>query len=269
MTELPAPEPRRPRHILTRVAIALRRQDWAAVTVEFLVVVVGVFIGLQATNWNNDLADRRQEAGILRDIVSDLRQDREELAQGRANALRRIAAAGYVLEKATGSRLTTLNGPRIDSLSLGLGTPVPVTAPPDDADRRALWPAVVTGYYPTPSTTAFDALTSAGRLDLIRDTSLVRQLQAYRLELNGLSATQNNALRPQIIGVRQVGEAHGLSAFAPVDEAVLIRDVAASPQLRATLESQMGWAVIHLAQIDAADRLAIALLARLKRAGVR
>ncbi|MDZ4363625.1 hypothetical protein [Brevundimonas sp.] len=265
------PPPPRQALILRRIAGHLRHQDWTAVIVEFLVVVLGVFIGLQATNWNNDLTDRRREAGILRDIVSDLHQDREELAAGRANALRRVAAAGHVLERATGRRLTTLHGPRIDNrnLSLGIGTPVPVTGPPDEADLLALWPAVVTGYYPTPSTTAFDALTSAGRLDLIRDAGLVRQLQAYRLVLDGLGATQNNALRPQIIGVRQVGETHGLSAFAPVDEDVLIREVAASPQLRATLESQLGWAVIHLAQIDSADRLAVALLARLDRAGFR
>ena len=30
----------------------LRRQDWTAVLVELVVVVVGVFIDLQASNWN-------------------------------------------------------------------------------------------------------------------------------------------------------------------------------------------------------------------------
>jgi len=98
----------------------------------------------------------------------------------------------------------------------------------------------VTGYYPTPSTTAFDSLLSAGELRIIRDADLIREIQAYRLVLSGLNATQDNALRPMIIGVREIGEAQGLSAFGQVEEAELIRKVAASPQLTATIESQIG-----------------------------
>ena len=38
--------------ILRRVATALREQNWSTITIEFLLLVVGVFLGIQAANWN-------------------------------------------------------------------------------------------------------------------------------------------------------------------------------------------------------------------------
>lgn len=37
--------------ILRRLAAAVRRQDWFTVFVETMIVVFGVFIGLQVNNW--------------------------------------------------------------------------------------------------------------------------------------------------------------------------------------------------------------------------
>jgi hypothetical protein len=36
--------------ILRRITANFRRQDWSAVVIELIVVVVGVFLGLQASN---------------------------------------------------------------------------------------------------------------------------------------------------------------------------------------------------------------------------
>ena len=38
--------------MLRHVIAHLRRQDWTAVAIELVVVIVGVFIGVQASNWN-------------------------------------------------------------------------------------------------------------------------------------------------------------------------------------------------------------------------
>ena len=38
--------------ILRRLTTAFRKQDWFTVGVETLIVVFGVFIGLQVNNWN-------------------------------------------------------------------------------------------------------------------------------------------------------------------------------------------------------------------------
>ena len=45
--------------IYKRLAARQKRQDWVAVTIELALVVVGVFLGLQVSTWN----DQRRERG--------------------------------------------------------------------------------------------------------------------------------------------------------------------------------------------------------------
>lgn len=47
--------------ILRRIGEAVRRQDWFVVLVEVLVVIFGVFIGLQVDDWNKARLDRADE----------------------------------------------------------------------------------------------------------------------------------------------------------------------------------------------------------------
>ena len=45
--------------ILRRFAEALKQQNWAAIAIEFVLLVLGVFLGIQVANWNEALADER------------------------------------------------------------------------------------------------------------------------------------------------------------------------------------------------------------------
>ena len=38
--------------ILRRFAEALKQQNWSAVAIEFVLLVLGVFLGIQVANWN-------------------------------------------------------------------------------------------------------------------------------------------------------------------------------------------------------------------------
>lgn len=59
--------------ILRRVIDHVKHQNWTAVVLDFLIVVIGVFIGIQVSNWNAEVADRRTEMEYLRQLQSDLR----------------------------------------------------------------------------------------------------------------------------------------------------------------------------------------------------
>lgn len=61
--------------IFRRVFASLRRQDWAAVVVELVVVVAGVFIGLQASNWNEGLKTDEKAADFTQRLRADLREE--------------------------------------------------------------------------------------------------------------------------------------------------------------------------------------------------
>ena len=52
--------------ILRRLVTSIRKQDWFAVVIETLIVVMGVYLGIQLGNWN---AARQQQADADRYIV--------------------------------------------------------------------------------------------------------------------------------------------------------------------------------------------------------
>jgi len=61
--------------ILGRVTANLRRQDWTAVVVELAVVVIGVFIGIQASNWNAERETEGKAARFAESLKADMRAE--------------------------------------------------------------------------------------------------------------------------------------------------------------------------------------------------
>lgn len=57
--------------ILERLRRAVQRQDWFAVALEVLIVVVGVAIAFQVTAWGNERAAKAEEQKLLRGLQSE------------------------------------------------------------------------------------------------------------------------------------------------------------------------------------------------------
>ena len=57
--------------ILRRVIAHLRKQEWTAIAIDFVIVVVGVFVGLQVNNWNEARSERAREAFAIAALRSD------------------------------------------------------------------------------------------------------------------------------------------------------------------------------------------------------
>ncbi|MCC7097394.1 MAG: hypothetical protein IT472_09480 [Thermomonas sp.] len=51
----------------------LKRQDWVAVAIELVVLVLGVFLGVQATNWNSAREENQRSAMYTARLKEDLR----------------------------------------------------------------------------------------------------------------------------------------------------------------------------------------------------
>ena len=57
---------------LRRIIGHLKDQHWTAVAIDFVIVVVGVFIGIQVSNWNGERAGREREHLLLVDLRAEL-----------------------------------------------------------------------------------------------------------------------------------------------------------------------------------------------------
>lgn len=57
--------------IIQKLASAIRRQDWFQVTIEVLIVIVGIFLGLQVQAWYEDRAERQLELAYIERLLED------------------------------------------------------------------------------------------------------------------------------------------------------------------------------------------------------
>lgn len=87
--------------ILRRLREHVADHNWFAVSIDFIIVVAGVFVGIQASNWNQTRLDRAQGREYRAMLVDDLRANQQNLAMRkryyewvRSEALRTQAALG-------------------------------------------------------------------------------------------------------------------------------------------------------------------------------
>ena len=58
--------------ILRRVIVHVKEQNWTAVFLDFVIVVMGVFIGIQVSNWNAARADNARERELLAELKIEI-----------------------------------------------------------------------------------------------------------------------------------------------------------------------------------------------------
>jgi len=155
----------------------VRDQNWVAVGLDFLIVVVGVFIGIQVANWN----EARQIDALGQAYLSRLTDDLSEMErylEGTISSMRdRLSVTTVLLKSAS----------KVDVDEVGL----------TNATR-----AFITRAWYTPNLTivdtVFDDLSSTGNLGLI-DENVRQRVSSYygglHRMLDGLKINQDWALR--------------------------------------------------------------------------
>jgi hypothetical protein len=215
------------------------------VAIDFVIVVLGVFIGIQLGNWNESRHEASLERDFLANIVIDLQADAENLQSGIDMADINARAAYYTLDRAGMGPPATIALP-VDAAffpggQLGLAAPADMS----DEDKRHLWALSVVRMFPGQSSTAFDTLMSTGRLDLVRDHDFVAKLQAYRAQWEDVEAAQNTTFRSFRNQAVFVGQKQGLSPFTEMPEEEFVALVRDTPELAGTLRTMMEFSVLH------------------------
>ena len=165
--------------LLRRVIQHVRKQEWTAVAIDFAIVVVGVFVGIQAANWNEMRADQARARGYLERIHDDVEADLANY-ENRIQFWRDVSSYGRTgLGYADGTRI-----PGLSQWDLLL----------------AYFQASQVGEFWTRSTT-YDELKSAGELNLIANLDLRNALARYYTEAGNPALTERPAYREHVRGV--------------------------------------------------------------------
>lgn len=90
--------------LLRRIIEHVKAQNWTAIAIDFVIVVVGVFVGIQVSNWNDDRQNDSRTQTYYKRLIEDLESERRGL----------VARLDYmaVAEKYGQFALETSNNPR-------------------------------------------------------------------------------------------------------------------------------------------------------------
>ena len=164
---------------LRRVIDHFRRQEWTAIAIDFVIVVVGVFVGIQVSNWNAARIDKARAHAYLERIRADLNADL-------ANYGDRLAFWGRVLEYG----------------AKGLSY-----AEKGDAGDQTQWDLLLAYFQASQvaefftTRTTYDELQSGGELGLISDLDLRDGLAQYYTNAGNPALTERPAYRMHVRGV--------------------------------------------------------------------
>ena len=134
--------------ILRRLSQSLKEQNWTTILIEFVLLVSGVFLGIQAANWNEARESDRRSSIFTRRLKADLRIEAWNFEM----------LIGYYGQVQANARRT------VDALSGRVAL----------SDEALLVAAFRASQYNdnTRQRATYDELTSTGELALIRDATL-------------------------------------------------------------------------------------------------
>ena len=251
--------------ILRRVITHVREQNWTAIGIDFLIVVLGVFLGIQLGNWNASRADLRVEDRLLHELRADVEADVAEMDEVVQAVEARIAVMTRILDAAG----TPYRGTYREVASEVYGFPEGLVeqrlatagalAPADTTDplARLLLLRTLDG-----NLHSYTAIVNTGSVRLIGDAALARQIQAYYADVDEVQDLERYYF-DRNLRLEDHLNAAGLSRgdLQTVDE--IARVVAATPSLAAELSDYRYVGFYHWGAIldlqDEARRLADAL----------
>ncbi|MEL6378778.1 MAG: DUF6090 family protein [Pseudomonadota bacterium] len=231
--------------LLRRMIDHVRTQNWTAVFLDFVIVVVGVFMGIQLGNWNEARTNAANEQVALAAILDDVEEDLVGLNNALEAAALATQASNYLLEAGGLEPLTALKTPVSASFLDTDDMPVVDDGSAGETKPDQLWRNIAVRYYPTQNDAAFSGLVSAGDLSLISDQDLVYSLKNYKELWDALAISQATTFRPFRDRLVFVGQEHGLSPFKNIDEEDLTSLIKANPALEGAVRTMLEYGVLH------------------------
>lgn len=171
--------------LLRRVIKHVQSQNWLAVLIDFFIVVVGVFIGIQVANWNASLAEAERERGYLLRL-------QEEFAFVRERNDLVINFANTSLDAINQLSQAWKSGPEAFEAN-----PLP--------ELGQLFIATIASVVPPSPPAAFQELVSSGELSIIKNEELRAALYRFAARTKVHDISYQN----QLDGQRQLRQLIG------------------------------------------------------------
>ena len=203
--------------ILRSITRHVREQNWVAVALDFVIVVLGILLAFQITEWSADRQQRIAEGRYLAELARDLHADIDELRGGREQSLWRLKIGESILKAVDADFQHPAFFPMPNEALLA-----------DPAEDRSefsghMFAALTTTFILIGVDYTFDELVQSGNLGVLSNRTLVNRLATYygrhnrrRIEFD----IAREQVSPRLAYLRDSGR--GMSDRATLDDAVAL-----------------------------------------------
>lgn len=244
--------------ILRRLSQSLKEQDWIAIGIEFVLLVAGVFFGIQVANWNEERTDRVREATYLSGLAKDIRKDTVEMDEINRVSTQRMSALGYLLRNAGGRELPTGFDSARGRIEIEQAPPY-VESNPNTIGLSIFILTTLDG-----NRIAFDTMINTGGFGVIRDGALVRAIQSYYANVDKVHHFEN-ALQESRWRLVDAQQQAGLSPVDAMPAKEIAKAFSADNRLLAAARNYWLYTNRHMREIKALRRHADEIATRLEK----
>lgn len=229
--------------LLRRITEHVKTQNWFAVGIDFLIVVVGVFVGLQVSNWNNALGDRADEQRYLVELEQDLVTAIAEIDETVGNAKMRQEAGAFVFNSAEQLETSATFQKMGETFSI---------EDRGDADPSNHLPLIFSiARIMDRHGDAYSELIATGKVSVIQDRSLVRALSSYYSRYDEIQ-TGDQMNWNQMFAIQSLFQSRGLPMTKPMsadDFLILIKEDDELEAAARNVSGLAGWQLNRLANL--------------------
>jgi hypothetical protein len=216
--------------IKRRLRDRLKQHDWVGVTIELALVIVGVFLGIQVANWNEQRKEGALERAYVARIAQDVQSDVAELDEVIRVSAVRMGLLNELLPKASGQALP-------DGFNSARGRVGIELVPAYDNSSHTS--AGFTLFILTPldgNRSGYATMVNTGAIAGMTDIAMLRKIQDYYSavdrEMHFEVALEQN--RDKFIDAQRKA---GISPVKMMSADQLAAQFAANPELLATAEN--------------------------------
>ncbi|KXI26919.1 hypothetical protein [Paraglaciecola hydrolytica] len=147
--------------ILRSLTKHIKAQNWFAVLLDFFIVVLGILLAFQVTNWNDSHQKMKRQAHYLERLDKEFDIIRERLVDGKATFQMSVNSIDFLLK----AHRDFENSPESNL--------------PDDEALASATLNVSSGRVPSGSPAAFKEMVASGGLETLKNDELRQALFAY------------------------------------------------------------------------------------------
>lgn len=244
--------------ILRRITAHVKTQNWFAVGLDFVIVVMGVFIGIQVSNWNASRVDRSNETLYLGYLAEDLQSDLRKIDDVYGVSEWRMSALAAVITTATGEPM-----PSIRAMPQG-DVPIETVADYEPTASQSVIMAMSLLVTFDSSDLTYSTLVSTGGVRLLRNQELTRGMQEYNAAVRDLQRIESRLTIYRDEHTRALQQA-GVAWIDPMTVAAAAEIARNHPELLAAMKNFWSFNGYHLRTLGAIRGLAAELQATVER----